>query len=183
MFSDSRSKRVILVSHCIFNQNTKIDRCACYPGAMKETAQLLIESGAGILQMPCPELLTLGLDRRVDPLHQGSIEAEDDRVAEEMNLEEAGTVCHRIAQELIYQIRQYRQHGFRVIGVLGINGSPTCGVECGWSAGVEKAGPGILIRTLAEECAKDGISLPMRGIKAREPEKAVEITHQLIDKL
>ena len=52
MFSDSRSKKVILVSHCILNQNAKIDRCAVYPGAIKEAAQLLIESGTGILQMP-----------------------------------------------------------------------------------------------------------------------------------
>lgn len=33
MFDDKRGKKLILVSHCILNQNAKLDECAHYPGA------------------------------------------------------------------------------------------------------------------------------------------------------
>ena len=56
MFDDKRSKNVVLVAHCVLNQNARIDQCGRFPGAMGEVAQALIESDAGILQMPCPEL-------------------------------------------------------------------------------------------------------------------------------
>ena len=66
MFDDKRSRKVILVAHCVFNQNAKLDRCAHYPGPIKEAAEILLDSGIGIIQMPCPELLALGLDREVE---------------------------------------------------------------------------------------------------------------------
>ena len=64
MFTDARSKRVVLAVHCILNQNARIDECAHFPGAMGRIAQLLVDSGVGIVQLPCPELLYLGLDRQ-----------------------------------------------------------------------------------------------------------------------
>ena len=173
MFSDKRSKKVILVAHCVLNQNAKIDRCACYPGAMREVTQQLIDSGVGIVQMPCPELLTLGLDRQVDPKAITTIESEDDRVAAMMAQPRARSMCRRIARDLANQVEQYRLNGFRVVGLLGINGSPTCGVETGWAEGVETNGHGVLIEALISECQKKHINLPMRGVKAGEPDNAV----------
>ncbi len=67
MFTDARSRKIIFVAHCVLNQNAKIDRCARYPGAMPELAAFLLQSGVGIVQLPCPELLALGLDRQADP--------------------------------------------------------------------------------------------------------------------
>lgn len=180
MFSDRRSKKVILVAHCVLNQNAKIDRCAYYPGAMRETAQFLLDSGLGIVQMPCPELLCLGLDRQVDPHAITTIESEDDRVAERMQEPRVKSYCRRIARDLTNQVVQYRQNGFTVVGVLGINGSPTCGVETSWQFGIEKAGPGVLIQSLSIECHKRNLTLSMRGIKAKDPESAVEVLQALL---
>ena len=42
-----------MVAHCLLNQNARIDRCAYFPGAMGEAAQALLDSGVGVLQMPC----------------------------------------------------------------------------------------------------------------------------------
>jgi hypothetical protein len=42
VFTDSRSKKVVFVAHCVLNQNAKIDRCARYPGAMRELAEYLV---------------------------------------------------------------------------------------------------------------------------------------------
>jgi predicted secreted protein len=57
------AEKILLIAHCLLNQNAKINRCAHFPGAIQELAHLLGDSGVGLLQMPCPELLYLGLDR------------------------------------------------------------------------------------------------------------------------
>ena len=63
MFTDARSKRVIFVAHCLLNQNSISDGTADYPGANEEILQILLKAKVGIVQMPCPELCCLGLDR------------------------------------------------------------------------------------------------------------------------
>jgi predicted secreted protein len=181
LFTDQRSKKVILVAHCILNQNAKIDRCAYYPGAIREVTQTVLDKGVGFLQMPCPELLLLGLDRQVEKGNSTCIESEDDRVAERMNEETASIFCKRIACDLVYQIQEYLKNGFKILGVLGINGSPTCGVEVNWRRSREENGYGVLIRALIEECQKYKIDLPMRGIKAKESEKSISTLISLID--
>lgn len=163
------------------NQNAKIDRCAYYPGAMCEVTQLLMDAGIGIIQMPCPELLHLGLDRQVERNKDNTIESEDDRVAMLMNADQAKHLCANIAKDLVHQIKQYQLNDFSVAGVLGINGSPTCGVETAWGNGVEIKQCGVLINAINEECARRGIVLPIRGIKAKTPLEAVRTAKELIE--
>jgi len=181
MFDDKRSKKILLVAHCILNQNAKIDRCAHYPGAIKEVAQILIDAGVGILQMPCPELLCLGLDRQAQAGRPSTIESEDSRVAIRMSEEQAQTMCFKMAGDLAYQVEEYRENGFAVLGVIGINGSPTCGVEQTWADNQEVQSNGVFIEILDEECQKRGIGLPMRGIRAYEPQQVIATVVKLLE--
>ncbi len=183
MFDDQRSKKIIFVAHCVLNQNAKIDRCGRYPGAIVEVAQALISSGVGIVQMPCPEIMALGLDRQVEQGKSSTIEAEDERVAELMRQETNQSICRKVAADLVYQIMQYQRNGFCVLGVLGMNGSPTCGVETRWGNMREEKGNGVLIEALVKKCEAAQISLPMRGIKAQEPEDALKKLKDLLTPL
>jgi predicted secreted protein len=125
MFADKRSKKIVLVAHCVLNQNSKIDGCAHYSGPIKEMTQLLMSAGCGIVQLPCPELMHLGLDRGADSQSARTIESEDTRVARLM-FEDAGRLCCRqVAEAAVYQVQEYLKNGFEVGGMLGINGSPT----------------------------------------------------------
>jgi predicted secreted protein len=180
MFDDKRSKKVILVAHCILNQNVKIDRCACYPGTVKEVARVLIDSDIGLLQMPCPELFCLGLDRQAGHGVNTTIESEDTRVAQRMIEDSTRILCREMVDALAYQLDEYRKNGFKIVGVIGINGSPTCGVETTWCNDKEERGSGIFIQMLNEECSDRNIALAMRGIKAYEPNKAVAATEELL---
>jgi predicted secreted protein len=181
MFDDRRSKRVIFVSHCILNQNAKIDGCAYYPGAIRELADILLESGCGIIQMDCPEIVHLGLDRQVEAGPERTIETEDTRVAELMDAPPGRACCRDVASRVVWQMEQYVRNGFTLVGVLGVNGSPTCGVETGWRADVEVSGPGVLIRELQTACVQRGLSVQARGIKAKEPVGAVRAAREVID--
>ena len=173
MFTDQRSKEVVFVSHCILNQNTKLDACAHYPGTIKETAEVLIDADIGIIQMPCPEFLYLGLDREVDDGTNPSVEAEDTRIAGRMTEEKSQCLCKKIIDDIIYQMMEYRKYDFEIVGLVGINGSPTCGVETTWYEGREHEGPGVFIKMLRAELRQRKIDLKMVGIKAMDAKEAV----------
>ncbi len=180
MFEDKRSKRIVLVAHCVLNQNAKIDQCAHYPGAMKEIVETVLNSGAGMVQMPCPELLCLGLDRQADLSAARTVESEDDRVALRMREPDVRARCAGIARDLSALVEEYRKHGFDVVGVIGINGSPTCGVEISWANGAEIPGPGVLIEELRRTLKDSGVALRMRGVKAYEPRQALTVAKELV---
>jgi predicted secreted protein len=173
MFLDKRSRKVILVAHCILNQNAKMDKTAYYPGAVSEIAKILVESGVGILQMPCPELHCLGLDRGAKKGSNMPFEKENTRVVGEMAKEENRIIYNAIAHSVLYQVEEYLRNGFEVLGILGINRSPTCGVETTWADDHEVPGSGVLIHTLKTGLSQKGISIPMLGIKPQEIEKAI----------
>jgi predicted secreted protein len=174
MFTDQRSKKVIFAAHCILNQNAKIDRCAHYPGAMQEVTQCLLDSGVGIIQLPCPELLLLGLDRQVDTAAQTTVESEDTRVAQRMAEPPIRAACQKLADQVIYQISEYQKNGFEVLGILGINGSPTCGVEFNWGENCEEPCPGVFMQAILDACLQQHIQLSVRGMRAAQPQQAVE---------
>ncbi|TCL73342.1 putative secreted protein [Hydrogenispora ethanolica] len=182
MFDDRRSKKLLLVAHCILNQNAKLDACAHYPGAIREAAAALLDAGVGIVQLPCPELLCLGLDREAAPGSRPTVAKEDTRIAARMAEEAPTGACRALAAEILRQLLEYRKHGFAVLGLLGINGSPTCGVETTWADGAEREGPGVFIRQLAAALDREGLAVEMAGIKAREAEAAVAAVHRLLRK-
>ncbi len=181
MFEDQRSKKIILMAHCVLNQNAKLDRCAHYPGAIKDLSGIVIERGVGIIQMPCPELLYLGLDRQVDRGKCSTVEEEDTRIAQRMAGENGKALCREIANSIVFQVEEYRKNGFEIMGLVGINGSPTCGVETTWFNGQEQDGPGVLIKILSDDLNQRCLSISMRGIKAYEPQKAAATVAELLD--
>ena len=63
MFDDTRSKKVIVLSHCLLNQNSISDGTSDFPSRFNEVIELLMANDIGMIQLPCPELLCLGLDR------------------------------------------------------------------------------------------------------------------------
>ena len=112
MYEDKRSKKVLLVAHCLLNQNTKLDKCAHYPGVIREVSEVLIDSDLGLLQMPCPELFCLGLDRQAEKGTKPTVEEEDTRIAYRMAEDQCQAVLHKIVDDLIYQIQEYHKNGF-----------------------------------------------------------------------
>jgi len=181
VFDDRRSKRVILLAHCILNQNAKIDGCAHYPGVVREVLEVILASGCGVVQMECPEIAHLGLGRLVAPGSARTVESEDTRVAELMEGQAGQACCREIAGRVTHQIDEYLRNGFAVLAVLGVNGSPTCGVETGWRGGVEVAEPGVLIREILQACQRRGHSVPFRGLKAKDPKGAERAVREVLD--
>ncbi|MDF1508467.1 hypothetical protein PZE06_09730 [Robertmurraya sp. DFI.2.37] len=108
-----RSKKILLSSHCILNQNTVIDGEARALGAIPSALEWIESEGVGILQLPCPEFTFLGLDR--PPM-----------TYEEYNNEEYRTHCRKILLPIIEQLEEYKFAGYEIIGSLAIQSSPSC---------------------------------------------------------
>jgi predicted secreted protein len=159
LFRDKRSKKIVLAVHCLFNQNARIDGCAYFPGAMGEAARVLAQSGVGMLQLPCPELAHLGLDRQ---RHGGRKIG----IREALSLKEGKAACREMAKNVVYQIKEYQRHGFKVIGAIGNDGSPACGVNfTHYRATGPGPGPGAFIKVLGQELDKAGIKLDFIAIR------------------
>ena len=181
MFDDRRGRKLVVLAHCILNQNAKLDRCAHCPGAVSELVDLLLSNGIGMVQMDCPEMLHLGLDRQADPATRPSVAAEDTRIARRMQEPAAQAIIARIAEDVVRQIADYRDHGFSVIGILGINGSPSCGVETTWRDDGEPPGHGELTQAIAARLEKSALRIPLRGIRSKDIGDAVATIRELLD--
>lgn len=139
---DNRKRRVIFISHCWLNINTRFPQGAAFEGANTPLLKTLLDNGLGIIQMPCPEYEVLGLEK----YDYG-----------EIILEPLRERFREVAQVVVKQIKDYLALGFEVVGILGMNPSPSCGVDVTKGKGTmlgtdrdtsEKQGSGIFIDEL-----------------------------------
>lgn len=182
MFTDIRSKKIVLVSHCILNQNSISDGTADYKCSDYEVVNYLLRAGVGIIQMPCPELNCLGLDRGNINGAESPVIVENSRIRKSMNKKEAKEKLNKIADNLIYQIEEYLKYGFTIVGVVGINRSPSCGVNTTSKKNLEVEGTGVFIAVLQKKMEKKKIYVPFIGVKALETKKSIETLKKLIKK-
>ena len=173
MFNDVRSKSVIFVAHCILNQNSLSDGTAFYPAQISEVLELLTESEVGIIQMPCPELLCLGLSRGNTGKSSTSIVEENTRIRKIMNQNSMTEKIKQFVQPVVHQILEYRKHGFEIKGIVGVDRSPSCGVNTTSKNNEEVSGSGIFMEMLFDELNNNNININIVGIKAFEIEEAI----------
>ena len=181
MFTDARSKSILFVAHCILNQNSISDGTATYPASVKEIVELAGASQVGIVQMPCPELLCLGLDRGNADGSACPVVEENTRIRKMMSRRPAAAKLRPLVRQIVFQIAEYRRYGFDVRGIVGINRSPSCGVDTTSDHNQEVEGEGVFIEALRHELEKSGIHIAMVGIKDHEPGKAVATVRTLLD--
>lgn len=110
-----KSKRIVIVSHCILNQNVVVDGLERAEGPLAIT-RLFTDRGIGILQLPCPEFFMMNLDR------PGMNYSEYDGP-------EYRQIARRLIEPVVWQVEQYRRFGYEIIGLVGINESPNCSLS------------------------------------------------------
>ncbi len=166
--TDQRGRRVVFVAHCFLNTNTRFPGGCAYPGATEPLVEYLLHSGYGIVQMPCPEFLCLGLEKE----QYGLIPETELRAG-----------FKQLAQSVVDQVQAYLDHGFQVAGIIGMNPSPSCGVEVtkgkGTMLGIdrelgERGGPGVFSEELLGCLAAAGLAeaVPVFGFRRILPGEA-----------
>jgi predicted secreted protein len=137
-------------------------------------------SEEGNRQSPCPELGFLGMGRQGQDCASwdGTNEHESGEVYDQMGVPEEREYLRGLAENLVYQIKEYQKHDFKVLGVLGILASPTCGVGLKYYKGLEKA-DGAFVEELKRTFSEAGVDLPIRGLNDLEPEENVALIREL----
>lgn len=159
-----RSKKILVLCHCLLNANAKIYPLAACGGAYLSVIEPYLETGVGLVQLPCPETGYLGLNRwgmtrdQYDHLHFRDY-------------------CREILRPIMYQIKAYVMAGYEILGVIGMDGSPNCGISrtcLGFIGGeicsqvdiarqreqlVAASGRGVFMEILEEMLSSEKISL------------------------
>jgi len=143
MIQDKRCHKIVVVAHCILNQNSRAQGKAHYPGMINEIVDVIRKQEVGIIQMPCPELTYAGLLR-------------PSQTKEQYDTPAFRRHCRQIASSIADQVEEYVRNGFKVLVILGVEGSPTCGVE---------ANLGILTKELQSELKKRKVEVPMKSMR------------------
>lgn len=130
-----RSRKIIVTSHCVLNQNTVIPGEARAPGMMQGAVEWCREQGYGIVQLPCPEFTYLGPER------PGMTYEQYDTPAFRAH-------SRKLLAPVVEQLVHYQQHGYELVGGLGIERSPSC-----------DPARGVFMEELHALCAEAGLSL------------------------
>ncbi|AGZ54331.1 2-thiouracil desulfurase family protein [Mycobacterium kansasii] len=201
--ADERSRRVVLVSHCLLNENTRYAGGATRPGAVTEVVDELITARTGIHQLPCPEQLAWGgvLKRHSLRLYHskgGPLYAVRGALLSAFIMW-TKVIYRRLARRVARDVADYHRAGIAVAGIVGIGASPSCGVTttldmraslevvaaCPAAAltrdvmneqavlGCRRGGQGLFIKALDRELTRRRLTVP-----AFEHDLAAEIRGQ-----
>ncbi|MCI4673678.1 2-thiouracil desulfurase family protein [Candidatus Mycolicibacterium alkanivorans] len=187
---DERGRRVVLVSHCLLNENTRYAGGATRSGAVVEAVEELAAAGYGIHQLPCPERLAWGgvLKRRSLWLYdsKGGPLYPLRGVLLTAFIWWTKAVYKRLARQVAREVADYQRSGIAVDGIVGIGASPSCGVmttldlrtslevvaSCPAAAltrdvmneqavlGCRRAGEGLFVRALDRELKRHRLTVP-----------------------
>ena len=130
---DRRSTSVIFLSHCILNENTRYLGGACTGGCVREIVEQCLNSDVGIVQMPCPEQHAWGgITKQLFLMAygiKGTFLYHIRSIMLPLFILYTKIIYRRLAYATADQINDYLASGYSVIGVVGIDGSPSCGVS------------------------------------------------------
>ena len=183
-------KKIVFVAHCLLNTASKVDlydkeEIESEEKLRREFLSKAIEKGIQIIQLPCPEFTLYGTCR------WGHVSNQFDNPFFRNH-------CKKILEPIFEQLDEYLEHKekFEILGIVGIDGSPSCGVDytCysktyGGSFGKRENidevlsdcklinSEGILISVIKEELEKRNYisKVPVVGLYASEPNKCLGI--------
>lgn len=185
--NDRRSGKIVVVSHCLLNVHSLEDNLAIYPGLEEEVVELLIKKGVGIYQIPCPEIELSGIFRKALP-------------KEAYEHQKIRDVYRQLAEKMTSTLIWYIKKGYKIVAVLGAEGSPTCGIEYvgKWKDNVKGKkefprdiefipGMGVFIEEFQSSLNKKDIhpewlGIPGKSIRSMKPE-AFHLTLDALDDL
>ena len=155
-------KKIIFVSHCILNTASKVvlynqTDMDAEENLRKKFMHKAIDQEVQIIQLPCPEFTLYG------PKRWGHVSNQFDNTFFRDH-------CRKILAPCIQQLKEYlaNEDWFEVLGIVGVDGSPSCGVDYK---------SGIFMQVLKEILKENGLSdkVKVTSLFAPEPEKCLEI--------
>ena len=111
-----RGRKILIVCHCVLNANAKVYPLAPVPGVFTDAIASHVSAGCGLFQLPCPETAYLGMNR------WGMTKEQYDHPLYRAH-------CRNILEAPLAQLSAFKQAGYEFTGLVGMDGSPNCGVH------------------------------------------------------
>jgi predicted secreted protein len=165
-----RSKRILVVCHCLLNANAKVYPLASCEGVYRQVVAKSIDQGVGLLQLPCPETVYLGLNRW-------------GMTREQYDHPTFRECCRQMLLPSIAQITGFANAGYQILGVIGMDGSPNCGVNrtCYGFYGGEISAEGVIEAQRERLEFRSGKGVFMEILAAMLKEAQLDISFSAID--
>ena len=160
-------KRVVFVSHCLLNQTIRPMEAGRYPLVTRELLELFAQNEIGIVQLPCPQMENMGIIKKV--VTKEALDTKNYRV-----------YCQKLSENLLNQVETYLKGNYSVIGILGVEFSPTCGVHQIENGRKNTPGKGILVEELEKQMQRKNFQVPIIGINLNNVYSSVEKLQSLI---
>lgn len=129
---DKRSKKVVFLAHCLLNENTRYLGGACHQGAISEIVKPLLEDGIGIIQLPCPEQYAWGgvLKKKLLLFYnsKNKLRFKLRKILLPLAIWYTKKIYRKLAKQAVSLIQDYQDSGMTILGVVGVDASPSCGV-------------------------------------------------------
>lgn len=197
---DNRSMEVIFISHCLLNINTRYLGGAFRRSSVNEVIMEAMEKGMGIIQIKCPEQYAWGgVLKRIIWLpfdSKNSFAYFFRRFFIPLFVFYTHLVYRKIAISLIADIYDYIKSGFTVRGIIGVDGSPSCGVyskldmkksfEFYASNKIDNVNRDRFNHELYEKCLENGSGIFLKEIKKQMKKRNLQVpvyAHNLISEM
>jgi predicted secreted protein len=176
--NDARSGRIVAVIHCILNQNTRDPGAAISPAVSEKIVNMLLKHQVGIIQLPCPEMVCLGLKRE---------RPKGFKIRDVLDTYSGVRCCRVLGSAVADQIQEYILNNNAVLGIVGGDvESPGCAVHRKADLGTgdeltEKSG--VFMKALENELQGRGLRipfLPMRESSIKLFQEDIESLDQLL---
>jgi len=154
--------KIAIIAHCLLNQNTKPHQRGRYPGIVNPVLDVIREEGYALAQLPCPEIAFAGIRRW-------------SQVIEQYDTPKYRDHCRDLAIRSVDQIDHFLRDKTFSLVIIGLEGSPSCGVRLtgssldwqGYPGAVEmtgkypvREGTGLFMQALQKEIKSRGLSVP-----------------------
>ena len=123
---------MIFLAHCLLNENTRYLGGACRPAMVREAVEFCMTHDVAIVQLPCPEQHAWGgvLKRRLLRFYGtgGSWRSWAGRWLLPAMAWWTRRIYRALARNTAAQIADYDTSRLTVLAIVGVDGSPSCGV-------------------------------------------------------
>ena len=154
--------KIAVIAHCFLNQNTKPYQRARYPDIVTPVLEAVEQAGFALMQLPCPEISFAGLRRW-------------SQVIEQYDTPKYREHCRTLAEQSVDQIDHFLREDSFTLVIVGLEGSPSCGIHYigssdtwqGYPGAADfdgkypvKKGTGLFMQSLQDEIKRRGLSIP-----------------------
>jgi predicted secreted protein len=161
---DGRGRRIVAVIECLLNQNAREAGAARCAAMSSDVISLCQAHDVGLLQMPCPEIACMGMDRARQP---------GQSIRSVMLTQASRHGCANISFDLVDRIDAYVGADYQVLAVLGGNAqSPGCAVHQDGLGLLPTSG--VLMLALQAELRRRGLEIPFRGMRDSDADMLAE---------